>query len=288
MTELPKLSLFEIAIRTPVGSESLAADFLVDCGFKRDHITEREAETGKSLAVYSRSSKLCAKIQKSVKNLGRGFRCRVTLLQQNDWFDKWQLEYQIMPLGKKFMLIPLWQKEKYRPKKARTPIYLDPMGTSGSGEHPTTQIMAEFLEQIAGKFKSCLDLGTGTGILAVLAGHLGAQEIFACDIDRRSVKAAQFNLKENGIRGNVFFADVTRKKLFRKYDLVCANLISPVLEKIKKSLFAAVRPGGYLAISGIHKQNFPSFKSRFRHAHFRCVKILARRGWTGMLFKRTS
>jgi ribosomal protein L11 methylase PrmA len=103
------------------------------------------------------------------------------------------------------------------------------------------------------------------------------------------VKAARLNFKLNGIvSASSRFGDVLKdKSRVRQYELVCANLISPVLEKIKGVLFSSVTPGGYLAVSGVHVQNFPEFHAKFRHPKFRCLKILKRRGWTGMLFKKS-
>jgi ribosomal protein L11 methyltransferase len=262
-------------------------DFFSSCGIPRSEVVFTEGPQKSSAVVYTRSFHRRRRIKKNFKKIfPRGIRLKERLLVQEDWFDKWQEDYEIMPLGRKFVLVPEWKRKAYRPGK-RIPIFLDPQGVSGSGQHPTTQLMADLLERIAGKFEDCLDLGTGTGILGIMAAKLGAQSVLGVDNDRRAVKAARINFKLNHLPHAISaFQDVTRTKATKKYDLVCANLISPVLEKIRGDLFSRVQKGGYLAVSGIHVQNFSDFRKRFRHARLRCLKTLQRRGWTALLLKR--
>lgn len=270
---------------------ALAGDFFTGQGIGFQEIVFGET-SGKAFASFYTSSKLVLnrlKNQFARQLKGKGFKFKSRFLVKEDWFDKWQLDYQIMPIGKRFILVPLWHLKKYQGAPGRrVPIFLDPKGASGSGQHPTTQIMTVFLESIAGKFVDCLDLGAGTGILGIIASKLGAGEVTAVDLDAVAVKAAKFNLRYNRVpRFEVFSHDVTVKQSkTRKYSLICANLISPVLETIQDFLFRNVKPGGYLAVSGVHIQNFSAFQKQFRHPKFRCLKTMKKRGWTGMLFKR--
>lgn len=294
--KLRPLSYFELsAIPTrprAVFSDDVRAqicDFFAACGIPRSGVVFMEGPEQTSAAIYTRSLKRRASIKRHFKRaFPRGLRLKERLLVREDWFDKWQADYQIMPLGASFVLIPEWQRKSYKPGK-RQPIFLDPQGVSGSGQHSSTQIIAELMEKIRGRFKDCLDLGTGTGILGIVAWKLGAQSVLGVDNDRRAVRAARVNFKLNRVsEASVEYQDVTRSKSRKKYDLVCANLISPVLEKIKGPLFSSVKKEGYLVISGIHVQNFSDFHFKFRHPKFRCLRILKRRGWTGLLFRKTS
>lgn len=292
--KLKPLSTFELsAIPTqkqkPISDEIRAqlCDFFSDCGIPRTEIVLMEGPQKFAVSIYTRSLKKKDQIKKQFKKHSpKGVKLQERLLVREDWYDKWQTDYQIMPIGKTFVLVPEWKRKEYRPGK-RNAVFLDPLGVSGSGQHPTTQIMVDLLEKIAGKSETCLDLGTGTGILGIIAAKLGVESVMALDNDRRAVRAARLNFKLNGIsHARAEFNDVSRAKKTPKYDLVCANLISPLLEKIDGYLFSSVKPGGYLAVSGIHVQNFPDFYPKFKHPHFRCLKILKRRGWTGILFHR--
>lgn len=257
-------------------------------GFKPEAIALFEPPGKIEGAVYTPSLKTADKIKKLYRQTrANGMRMKIRLLEKEDWFDKWQLDYRMFPLGKKLMLVPAWQSKEFNTSGKRLPIYLDPKGVFGSGQHPATQIMAAWLEHTAGKFKTVLDLGTGTGILAVGAARLGAEEILAADHDPASVRSAKHNFKLNGLKKTkAVRADVLKMKKSGTYDLVCANLFTDLLLKIKSLLFSSVKSGGHLALCGVHVQNFPEFKKKFHHPKFRCVKIIQKRGWSGMLFKR--
>lgn len=288
--KLSPYSYYEIKIEFDPARPSAQArigDFLSGCGLKIEEIAFCETPAKTFAAAYTQHTRILKTVRTRFgKELGRGFTLKHRLLVREDWFDKWERHYQIMPLGKQFTLIPLWHRKKYKPGR-RTPILMDPKAASGSGQHPTTQIMTLFLEQIEGKFKTCLDLGTGTGILGIVAAKLGAQHVTAVDNDSVAVKSARYNLKLNKVPSfEVSAADVTGKNKMRKYDLVCANLISPVLDSIQDFLFSSVGKKGYLAVSGIYIQNFPWFHKRFRHPQFRCLRVLKKKKWTGLLFQR--
>lgn len=269
------------------GSKEKILGFLEAGGFKSEAIALFEPPGRIEGAVYTPSLKTAEKIKKLYRqNRADGMRLKIRRLEKEDWFDKWQLDYRMFPLGKKLMLVPAWQSKEFKDKK-RFPIYLEPKGVFGSGQHPATQIMTAWLEETAGKFKSVLDLGTGTGILSVGAARLGAETILATDHDPASIRSAKYNFKLNGLKNaKAVRADVLKMKKSGAYDLVCANLFTSLLERIKPLLFSSVKPGGYLALCGVHVQNFPEFKKKFHHPRFRCVKIIQKRGWSGMLFKR--
>ncbi len=283
----------KISMLPKPGAKEKILNLLEAGGFRPEKIAFFEPPGKIEGAVYTPSLKAVKKINTLYrKNRVQGMRLKIRLLEKEDWFDKWQLDYRMFPLGKKLILVPAWQANEFKEKikdKKRLPIFLDPKGVFGSGQHPATQIMASWLEETAGKFKSVLDLGTGTGILAVGAALLGAEEILAADHDPASVRSAKHNFKLNGLKNaKAIRADVLKMKKSGTYDLVCANLFTNLLLKIKPLLFSSVRPGGYLALCGVHVQNYPEFKKKFHHPKFRCVKIVQKRGWSGMLFKKRS
>lgn len=290
--KLAPYSMIEAVIQSPGQIEVYQPQLegiLRDCGIPEKDWVFFENEQKPYAGFYTRSFKKLQSFEKKFRKISpKGFKFRSRILERNDWFDKWQLDYQIMPIGDTFTLVPLWQKKKFKQGK-RTAIYLDPKGASGSGQHPTTEIMIELIESLRGKFSDCLDLGTGTGILGIALAKLGAAKIDALDNDEVAVESAKFNFELNQVPDwRVWSEDVFKIRKVTKYSLVCANLISSVLDKVRSFLFASVKPGGYLLVSGIHVQNFPVFKKSFHHPQFRCLRILRRRGWTGLLFRRSA
>ncbi len=290
--KLPPFSQIEILIRPRRGrpdAQVRVCDFFAACGIALHELAFFEKKKRSAIAAYSRSVKKIKEIKSRFsKELGKDFSLEIRVLERGDWFDKWQLDYRMMPLSKKFMLVPLWQKNEF--KSERIPIYLDPKGASGSGQHPTTQIMATLLEEVqkrGGSFDSFSDLGTGTGILCVAAARFGAKKILAVDYDPVAVSSARFNLKLNRVRGKVVRKDVTTLKDAAPRDVICANLISALLSSIQRYLFSNVRRGGYLIVSGIYLSNLAAFRAGFRRKDFKCLRVMKKRGWGGVLFRRS-
>lgn len=222
-------------------------------------------------ACASRVCPLCLKVKK---------------LRRNDWFDKWKRDYHIKPLGTKFMIVPLWEKCKFHLGR-RIPIYLEPGSAFGSGYHETTRLMTRLLESFKGKIGNFLDIGCGTGILSIAASKLGAKKITGFDNDRPSSIVSEKNFRENQCeKGTFFCAQLKRSNISGLFDVVGANLLSKTLLEYRDEIVARVRPGGHLLVSGIARQNFPSFKQGFLNSKLRCLKILRGRRWVAVLYKR--
>jgi len=287
---LKPYSYIEISVetRSPESFQlrSVLCDMLEASGISSSALAFFEFRDSLRIAAYTRSFGILKKVESAMKRLRpKGFRLKSKVLAREDWLEKWQLEYHIMPLGRRFTLVPLWQKEKFR--KGKEPIYLDPKGAFGSGTHPTTQLMIKLMEPLEGRFSSFLDLGTGTGILSVAARKLGAETIYAVDKDPGSVRAARFNLKTNRVKVDYLkTGDIMTMKCSRKFETVGVNVISAVLINAKKKILRWVGKSGYLIVSGIHLQNLGEVRRELAHPDFRCLKVIKKKGWAGILYKR--
>jgi ribosomal protein L11 methyltransferase len=143
------------------------------------------------------------------------------------------------------------------------------------------------LESLKGKIGSFLDIGCGTGILSVAAEKLGAAKILGYDNDRPSALVAAKNFRTNRCKGGTFFcAQLKRSNVSGQFDVVGANLLSKALLEHRARIIARVRPGGYLLVSGIALQNFPSFKRGFSGAPLKCLRILRGHRWVAVLYKK--
>ena len=153
--------------------------------------------------------------------------------------------------------------------------------------HATTRLMANTIERCRGKFKSFLDVGTGTGILSLIALKSQAQNVDALDVDRHVFKTTRENFANNLLKARAFIkSDIKGFKTGRKYDFVAANLITHELIKAKRKLAALVKPGGYLAVCGITINNLETLKEGFQKLPLRCIKIQKAEGWVALLYKR--
>lgn len=264
-----------------------AVDFFLSRGFEAHEITATELKALFKFSVYTPSAR-------SVRDAERAFRAeplkgwslRVKNLVEDDWLHKWKRHFRITPFGKKFAVVPLWQKGNY--KGRRKAILIDPESAFGSGTHETTRLMIQLMEPLEGRFQSFFDAGAGTGVLSAAAAFLGAKKIRGTDLDPGSVKTSRLNMRLNGIRGAVMNrSDLTRQRIPGRYDLVAANLISKTLVECQGILAAGVKDGGHLLVSGISLKNFPGFLKEFRPEGFVRTVTFRGKSWAAALFHKT-
>lgn len=193
--------------------------------------------------------------------LGR-HRIQVTRLRPEDWANSWKRHFRTMEFGSALLVKPSWIRR--RPRAGQQVVVLDPGLSFGTGQHPTT---AFCLEQIVanrkpGAEQSLLDIGTGSGILAIAAVKLGYRPVKAYDFDPDAVRVARANARQNGVARRLEIArrDLTREPLrsVLKFDIVCANLILDLLLSERVRIVNRLRPHGVLVLAGILREQFPA------------------------------
>ena len=171
----------------------------------------------------------------------------ITDVDDKMWWENWKKTYKPIDCGK-LMIVPKWIDEEYPDKIV---IKMDPGMAFGSGEHESTRMCLEFLQELKIEGKSVVDVGCGSGILALCAKALGAKEVEAYDIDDIAVTAAKINAKENGFEDIVVENSNLLEKANKTYDIVLANITSEVLKMLAKDLRKYVNNEGVVIISGI-------------------------------------
>jgi ribosomal protein L11 methyltransferase len=178
---------------------------------------------------------------------------RVRECKEEDWANAWKAFYGIQRLGKQIVIKPSWLE--YKPKEGDVVLDLDPGMAFGTGLHPTTRLCLVALEEQVQPGMKMLDLGTGSGILAIAAAKLGGPEaaVEAVDTDIVAVHATQQNVERNGLsaRISVEQGSAEAAKVDGPYRLVVANILASVIIELAKSLYTLVEPGGTLITSGI-------------------------------------
>jgi ribosomal protein L11 methyltransferase len=166
--------------------------------------------------------------------------------------------------GKSLLVKPSWSKKL--PRKNQAVVILDPGLSFGTGQHPTTAFCLRELVR-CGKIcarRSFLDIGTGSGILAIAAVKLGYSPVHAFDFDPEAVRVARANARVNGIHKKLRIArrDVTKLPIHpaRQYDLICANLISTLLIAGRRRIVAQLERGGTLVLAGILRPEFSQMR----------------------------
>ena len=179
-------------------------------------------------------------------------------LAQTNWEESWKENYPPQPVGEKLVVLPYWLAEQ--DTEHRLPVILDPGLTFGTGAHPSTQMVMEFMEQLPLAGKNCLDLGSGSGILSITALRLGAKTAVGVDIDPKAENIARENAAYNGYGAPEFTAltgNVTGdKKLMNRlgqqqYQLVLVNIVADVIIGLAPVLPAFLTEQTDLLLSGI-------------------------------------
>jgi ribosomal protein L11 methyltransferase len=171
-----------------------------------------------------------------------------SIIAEQDWNESWKKGFVPINVGHRFTILPPWEQ----PQKGRLNLIIDPAMAFGTGHHETTRSCLVLIEKYAEKSSkaSFLDLGTGTGILAIAAFKLGFHRIVAVDTDLLAVEAARKNAELNQAAG-IDIRECSLAGLRETYDFIAANIISGVLELLAPSLAAHLKPGGVIILSGI-------------------------------------
>jgi len=177
-------------------------------------------------------------------------------VQEQDWSQTWKQHYRPIPIGKRLVVVPAWLES---PDPGRIAIRMDPGMAFGTGTHPTTQLCLELLEAyLPEDAAAVIDVGCGSGILAVAALKLGVRAALGVDIDPEAVQAAQANAELNGVAERLEVklgsaAEISGGNTsLKKAPLVLANILAPVIIRLlDDGLADLLDPGGVLVLSGI-------------------------------------
>ncbi len=272
--------------------EPYLIQFLKKFGFARSDLAQTQQGKFRQIRVYLENPLHARRLAQAFRQaLFQHVHYTQKRLIYKAWAEKWKEDYQIQNLGRSFLIVPSWRKKQFLslPKTKRIPLFIDPQSVFGSGEHETTQLVVRLMERLRGKFKTFLDIGTGTGILALVAVHCGAEKVSGFDSDKPSAACARFNFKQNGLSdrdADFFCAELARLKAAPRFDLVCANINSHILEKYRRQISNAAKPGGWILVSGILRQTEASFRKEFDGPELKCLKVLRGRRWVAVLYKK--
>ena len=230
-----------------------------------------------------------ARIRRSGLALGRT-QIQATRLRHEDWANSWKRHFQAMEFGRALLVKPSWVRR--RPRVGQQVVVLDPGLSFGTGQHPTTGFC---LDQIvahrkADKPQSFLDIGTGSGILAIAAAKLGYRPVEAYDADPDAVRIARANARQNGVARQLVIAqrDLTREpaRTAQKFDMVCANLVLDLLLSERARIVNRLSPGGALVLAGILRTQFPAVARAYGQLGLRLQARRKQNEWQSGIFVR--
>jgi ribosomal protein L11 methyltransferase len=305
----PTRSLWRLSVATTLESEDAVAELLgeVSGQLASSHF---DVESRVSLASLFGPEKILLtrdlrrKISAGLKrikscglNIGSG-KITTAKVRREDWAESWKRHFKAIEIGKALLIKPSWIKRPAR--KNQAVVILDPGLSFGTGQHATTSFCLHQIvtavcnrrdrrSQSAATVKSFLDIGTGSGILAIAAAKLGFQPVHAFDFDPESVRVARANACVNQVarKIKIGLGDVTKlpHRPTQKYDLICANLISNLLIAERRRIVAQLNPGGTLVLAGILKSEFVQVQKSYGELGLKLTAARSEKEWRSGAFR---
>lgn len=211
-------------------------------------------------------------------------------IQDEDWMASWKNNYKPIKVGKNWLILPAWIEPD--PSETRQIIRIDPAMAFGTGTHPSTQLCLLAIEDYLKVGQDVIDLGCGSGILAIAALKLGASYALAVDTDDLAVEATKKNAIINKIHTNLAshrgsLDDILHGDyVIRQAPLVLANILAPVLiQLLKEGLARTISPGGKLVMAGILETQAESVIQASKTAGLNLVNQYQQDDWVALVFE---
>ena len=210
-----------------------------------------------------------------------------TGVKEEDWADSWKQYYKPIKTGDRLVIVPVW--ETYDPTPEEITVLMDPGMAFCTGTHETTRLCAALLEQYVTPGCTMLDVGCGSGILAICAAKLGASQCFACDIDPQAVKVAVENTQLNDTPNvKCAVSDLLKQTEMVEggYQVAAANIVADVIIRLAPDIGEYLAADGVLIVSGIILERAEETVSALREAGFRVIDDRRENGWYAAAVKR--
>ncbi|HEY5523686.1 MAG TPA: 50S ribosomal protein L11 methyltransferase [Desulfuromonadaceae bacterium] len=212
----------------------------------------------------------------------------LSAVNSEDWSSSWKVHFKPLRVGKRLLIVPTWEEATQLP--GDLVIRIDPGMAFGTGGHETTRLCLELLEIVMEggpllTVPSLLDLGTGSGILAIAASLLGAGRILALDIDPDAVVVARDNLALNGLSDSVECGTAPLESLTERFDIILANILAEELVRLAPYLTERLQPGGALILSGILAEKEPLVRQGFASQPLKYCRTVCAGEWVAMLYR---
>jgi len=282
-------SWLQLSVRTDPAAIDAVSNFLIERGSPGVVIKKSEIQ---AYFVHSTEDALIRKdIKRFLRGLGRLYtqepRLRWRLLKDRDWNSSWHRFFKPQKVGDAFWVTPPWAASPtFRHRRV---ITIEPGMAFGTGTHATTRGCMEFIEKVAASFRgtgfNALDVGTGSGILAIALAKLGANRVWAVDTDPVALKVAGENLRCNSVRDKIQLSESQVSRIRKSFPVVVANLTAETILDLAAALEKRVAPQGFLVLSGILNQKTKQVINQFA-ANFRVTRRKREKEWVTLLLRR--
>lgn len=205
-------------------------------------------------------------------------------VREEDWENNWKQYYKPFAIGERLLIKPSWETVK---ANGRTVLEIDPASTFGTGQHHTTRLCLEKLESCVKGGEKVLDLGCGSGILAISAMLLGAEKAVMVDVFENAARTSAENAAKNNIPagkcysycGNIIDDEALRDKIGTGYDIITANIVADVIIAMSGIFSSFMKKDALLIVSGIITERLDEVRAALTSAGFDIKAVTEREGW---------
>jgi len=242
-------------------------------------------EDGKEKRVLQALHRYLKSLRKVAPEIPRT-KIKTASIPEQDWGENWKRFFKPIQVTSKFVVKPPWSK--IRLKKGQIPIDITPGMAFGTGTHATTILSIQALEErLKRRRLSVLDVGTGSGILSIVAAKLGAKEVWGIDIDRVAVENAKENVKKNHVSAIVKIRRASIGGLHKKFDIIVANIDLKSLRGMRRPLLNHLNGKGLLILSGILAEEKERIRLHYLETGcLRWIKTTQEKEWACLIFKK--
>ncbi|MEO8956342.1 MAG: 50S ribosomal protein L11 methyltransferase [Ktedonobacteraceae bacterium] len=224
-------------------------------------------------------------------SLGQHFvgELQTQVVNEEDWANAWKDYFHVTHIGPRLVIRPSWRE--YAPKDEEVVLELDPGMAFGTGLHPTTRLCLEQVEQRTQPGMRIVDVGTGSGILALAAAKLGADSVYCIDNSSVAVESATANVALNGLSDKITVAlgildEAEATRLSGQFDIVLVNILAHIIGGMAPQLAQIVAPGGLVIASGIIEARCPDAEQPLLAAGLTLIDQAAIDDWLVLIFRR--
>lgn len=238
----------------------------------------------KSLWNEGKSARLKEELKKILQTVLVDASIRFREIVEKNWNEQWERTIQPIEVGRRLVIKPSWSS--YENREGRIVIQIDPKMSFGTGYHETTRLTLQLVEQYLQRNDGVLDVGTGTGILAIAALKLGASFAIAIDNDEWAITNARENVQINGLSDKIEITETPLNEIRSTFDVITANLSFHTIAELMKEFRKKLHGDGLLLLSGLLASDKKEILTCLEDTGFAVIETLAENEWIALAARK--